>query len=336
MSAEFYKSLVFRKILLICCGAGLLSVLFVLDIANGPANYGFFEILQSFFSRSTDKNLSVIVFDMRLPAAIAAVLAGASLGLSGAVMQTLLANPLASPYTLGVGSAAGFGAAVGIVFFAGNFLSIGFFAFFFAILSIVFIYRLSNRINLGSSGIILIGIILVFIYQSLQAFVIYVADEAEVSSIVFWTFGSLSKANYASLSIMLAVFAAAFFISLYNAWSFNAVLLGDEIAQSMGVCVHSFKIKMLILASVLTATCVCFVGTIGFVGLLGAHISRILIGAEQRFFLPFSALIGALLLSFSSILSKNLISGVIFPIGIITSFIGALFFLAIVLNKGRG
>ena len=104
----------------------------------------------------------------------------------------------------------------------------------------------------------------------------------------------------------------------------------------MGVCVHSFKIKMLILASVLTATCVCFVGTIGFVGLLGAHISRILIGAEQRFFLPFSALIGALLLSFSSILSKNLISGVIFPIGIITSFIGALFFLAIVLNKGRG
>lgn len=334
MIKNFYKTLIFKRISFILFAAFVMFLLFILDVAIGPAKYSFVDVIKTVFLINSDENMKVIVFDMRIPSAFMALVAGASLGLSGAVMQTVLANPLASPYTLGIGSAAGFGAAMGIVLFGGNFLSIGFFAFLFSTLSIIFIYYLSKHIFLGSSSIILIGIILVFIYQSLQAFVIYIASEAEVSSIVFWTFGSLMKANYLNSSVIFIALTIVICIVTYKAWELNALLLGDEKAASLGIQTRSLKIKMLILVSFLTTICVCFVGTIGFVGLVAAHIARLIIGVEQRFFLFFSALIGALLLSFSSILSKSVISGVIFPIGIITSFIGAVFFLAIVLKKG--
>ncbi|WP_206603527.1 FecCD family ABC transporter permease [Campylobacter blaseri] len=309
-------------------------VFLILDISLGPAKYSFLEVFEAIFGTPKDESISVIIHSMRIPAALMAVVAGASLGLSGAVMQTILSNPLASPYTLGIGSAAGFGAAVGIVLFDGSFLGISSFAFLFSSLSILFIYYLSKRIFLGSSSIILIGIILVFIYQSLQAFVIYLANEIEVSSIVFWTFGSLMRSNYTYVSVLALALILALFIVLYKAWDLNALLLGDEKAASLGIKVDSLKIRMLILVSLLTTICVCFVGTIGFVGLVAAHVSRLLIGAEQRFFLIFSAICGALLLSLSSVFSKSVVDGVVFPIGIITSFIGAIFFLAIVLKKG--
>lgn len=334
MSAKFYKSLVLKRTIFIVVSLALAVILCLFDIATGPAKFSFFEVLNTIIGTDVDESVKVIVFNMRIPAALMALAAGASLGLSGAVMQTVLQNPLASPYTLGIGSACAFGAAIGIVLLDGSFIGISFFAFLFSMLSIFFIYYLSKRIFLGSSSIILIGIILVFIYQSLQAFVIYLANEIEVSSIVFWTFGSLMRSNYLNVLILFIALIIALVIVLIKAWDLNALLLGDEKAASLGIKTDSLKIQMLVLVSLLTTICVCFVGTIGFVGLVAAHIARLLIGQEQRFFLIFSALCGALLLSFSSVLSKSIISGVIFPIGIITSFIGAIFFLTIVLKKG--
>lgn len=204
----------------------------------------------------------------------------------------------------------------------------------FSIVSIFFIYYLSKHIFLGSTSIILIGIILVFLYQSLQAFLIYIADESEISSIVFWTFGSLMKATYLKSLIVFIVFSISIIIIFANIWNLNALLLGDEKAQSFGINTDHLKIKMLVLVSILTTICVCFVGTIGFVGLIAPHIARLLVGSEQRFFIVFSVINGAVLLSFASILSKTLISGITFPIGIITSFIGSICFLAIILKKG--
>lgn len=145
----------------------------------------------------------------------------------------------------------------------------------FSIVSIFFIYYLSKHIFLGSTSIILIGIILVFLYQSLQAFLIYIADESEISSIVFWTFGSLMKATYLKSLIVFIVFSISIIIIFANIWNLNALLLGDEKAQSFGINTDHLKIKMLVLVSVLTTACVCFVGTIGFVGLIAPHIARL-------------------------------------------------------------
>lgn len=310
----------------------LCLIFFIFDVALGPANFAFREVFEAIFT-NVGSGAKLIIFDMRIPCALLALIVGASLGLSGAIMQTILQNPLASPYTLGIGSAASFGAAVGIVL-GGELLGLSSFAFLFSLMSIFFIYYLSKRIFLGSSSIILIGIILVFLYQSLLAFVLYLADESEVSSIVFWTFGSLQKATYENFIIILVAFLIAFLLIFKNIWRLNALLLGDEKAASLGIDVSKLKLKMLILVSLLTTICICFVGTIGFVGLVAPHISRLLVGGEQRFFIIISALTGACLLSFASILSKILINGVIFPIGIITSFIGAICFLSIVLKRG--
>lgn len=330
--AVFYRNLVFKRLFFIFIATVLCAIFFVFDVILGPAKYTLNEILQTIFTHQ-NANLRLIVFDMRIPCALLALIVGASLGLSGAVIQTILQNPLASPYTLGIGSAASFGAAVGIVL-GGEFLGLGAFAFLFSLISIFFIYYLSKHVFLGSSSIILIGIILVFLYQSLQAFVLYLADESEISSIVFWTFGSLQKATYDKFIIIFIAFLITLAWIFKNIWRLNALLLGDEKAASFGINVSKLKITALILISLLTTICICFVGTIGFVGLVAPHIARLLVGGEQRFFSIFSALIGACLLSFASILSKILINGVIFPIGIITSFIGAICFLSIVLKKG--
>ncbi|WP_297575197.1 iron ABC transporter permease [uncultured Campylobacter sp.] len=332
--ADFYKKLILKRVIFILIGLVLMGTLFVFDVITGPAKLSFIEVFKNIIGIEYDESINFIVFEMRIPYALMALVAGASLGLSGAVMQTALQNPLASPYTLGIGSAAAFGAAVGIVFLDGSFWGIWIFAFIFSAASLFFIYYLSKRVFLGSSTIVLIGIILVFIYQSLQAFVVYLANEIEVSNIVFWTFGSLSRASYLNVSILFATLLVILILLLAKSWSLNALLLGDEKAKSLGINTEKLKIEVLICVSLLTTICVCFVGTIGFIGLVSPHIARLLIGGEQRFYLVFSTVIGAFLLSFSSVLSKNIISGIIFPIGIITSFIGAVFFLVIILRKG--
>lgn len=334
MQENFYQKLVFKRLSVLLVALLLLLVIFVIDIGLGPAKYSPLEIANAIFSTNNDDSLKVILFEIRIPQALMAIAAGACLGLSGAVMQTVLANALASPYTLGIGSAASFGAALAIVLFDAAFLAISAFAFFFSTLSILAIYFLSKRIFLGGQTIVLIGIVMVFIYQSLQAFVIYLANEIEVSSIVFWTFGSLARANYLNSCTLFVALFCVLVLVMFKSWELNALMLGDEKAQSLGVQTFKIKIFMLLLVSFLTTICVCFVGTIGFVGLVGAHIARLIIGAEQRFYLLFSALTGSLILLISSSLSKSVISGVVFPIGIITSLIGAVFFLFILLNKG--
>lgn len=331
---SFYKELVLKRLIYLAIALGLLLICLVVDIGLGPAKYSPNTIINAIFFNESNESIKVILFDIRIPQALMAIIAGAVLGLSGAIMQTILANPLASPYTLGIGSAASFGAALGILLFDGAFFGISSLAFIFSTISILAIYFLSKRIFLGGSTIVLIGIVMVFIYQSLQAFVIYLANEIEVSSIVFWTFGSLSRATYLNCLILFIAFSIVLVIVLMKSWELNALLLGDEKAQSLGVKTFKIKISMLVLISFLTTICVCFVGTIGFVGLVGAHIARLIIGSEQRFFLVFSSLVGSLLLLISSSISKSVIDGVVFPIGIITSLIGAIFFLSILLKKG--
>jgi iron complex transport system permease protein len=284
--------------------------------------------------------LRVVMWEVRLPIALMAVAVGAALSLAGAQMQTILNNPLASPFTLGISAAAGFGAALGLAFGVKLFpvaaeYMVPLNAFLMAMLAAFLIHLLSLRRGVTAETIVLLGIALVFTFNALLALVQYFATEQAVAAVVFWTMGSLTKATWPKLGLTCLVIAIALPLLARRAWGLTALRLGDDRAASLGVDVKRLRLETLILVSLLASFPVAFVGTIGFVGLVGPHLARMMIGEDQRFFIPASILAGALVLSVSSVVSKTLIPGAIFPIGVVTSLIGLPFFMALVLGSRR-
>lgn len=336
--AAVYRRLNRRKSLLLAglflfCGLTLIA-----DIMTGPAMLPASEVLSCLFlPGSAVANTRVIVWSMRLPVALMALVIGFALGTSGSVMQTILHNPLASPYTLGVGAAAGFGASLAIVMGWGT-AGTSLLSFSFAMLICLLIYWMGRGRDVSSGSMVLSGIALLFLFQALQALLQYDASESQNQSIVFWSFGSLQKTTWAKLALAAAVCAVSIPLILRDSWQYTALRMGDEKAESLGVQVGRLKLKAFFLISLLSAVSVCFTGTIGFIGLAGPHIARALVGEDQRFYIPFSAVCGAALLSAASILSKVIRPGLIFPIGIITSLIGVPFFFLLVYQSrgGRG
>ena len=340
-SRHIYEHITGRKILIIIALSSATFLLFLLDISVGPARLSLTDIFRSvFIPSSVEKVTRFIVWDLRLPIALMALITGASLSAAGAEMQTILNNPLASPYTLGVSAAAGFGAALAIVLGVGvvplgTTLLIPLNAFFFSLLTSILIIVLARRKKFSSETMVLAGIAVLFLFHAGMTVLEYYAAEEELQAIVFWMFGSLSKTTWPKLLFTVLIFLAILPILFRDAWELTSLRLGETKAKSLGVNVERLRLRVLVLVSILTGSVVAFVGTIGFVGLAGPHIARMLVGEEQRYFLPASILCGSFLLSVSSILSKILIPGTIFPIGIITSFIGVPFLLFLLLRSKR-
>ncbi|GDE04595.1 iron/siderophore ABC transporter permease component [Escherichia coli] len=252
-------------------------------------------------------------------------------------MQTILNNSLASPFTLGVSSAAAFGAALAIVLGIGipgvpesGFIPAN--AFLFALLSALLLDSLTRWTRVPTSGVVLFGIALVFTFNALVSIMQFVADEDTLQGLVFWTMGSLARASWEKLAVLAAAMAIVLPWSLRRAWQLTALRLGEERAMSFGIDVRRLRLGSLLRISLLAALSVAFVGPIGFIGLVAPHISRLLLGEDHRFYLPGSILIGGLVLSLASVASKNIIPGVILPVGIVTSLVGVPFFLSIVMR----
>ena len=333
-----YRQLVLRKRLILCALAVLLLGSVLLDLALGPARYSLSEVLGALFAPDTAApQVRVVMWDIRLPVALMAVAVGAALSLAGAQMQTILNNPLASPFTLGISAAASFGAALGLAFGVALFpLAAQFMvqlnAFIMAMLSALLIHFLSMRRGVTAETIVLLGIALVFTFNALLALVQFFATEQAVAAVVFWTMGSLTKATWPKLGVICLVILIILPVFAKRAWALTALRLGDDKAASFGINVRSLRFQTLIMVSLLASFPVAFVGTIGFIGLVGPHIARMLIGEDQRFFLPASLLAGSLILSASSVVSKTLIPGAIFPIGVVTSLIGVPLFISLILG----
>ena len=333
-----YSRLVLRKRLILCALAVLLLGSVLLDLALGPARYSLSEVLGALLSPETAApQVRVVMWDIRLPVALMAVAVGAALSLAGAQMQTILNNPLASPFTLGLSAAASFGAAMGLAFGVALFplaaqYMVPLNAFIMAMLCALLIHFLSLRRGVTAETIVLLGIALVFTFNALLALVQFFATEQAVAAVVFWTMGSLTKATWPKLGVICLVILITLPIFAKRAWALTALRLGDDKAASFGINVRSLRFQTLIMVSLLASFPVAFVGTIGFIGLVGPHIARMLIGEDQRFFLPASLLTGALILSASSVVSKTLIPGAIFPIGVVTSLIGVPFFISLILS----
>lgn len=319
--------------------ASILVVSFIFDLATGPSSLGILDTLRTLLrpgeaSRST----LVIVWDVRMPAAIMALLVGVALSLAGAEMQTILNNPLASPFTLGVSSAASLGAALAIVLGIGlpgvpeSWIVTGN-AFIFAFASVLLLQSLTGMRGAGVDSLVMFGIALVFTFNALLALIQFVASADALQQLVFWGMGSLTRADWQSITILGLVIVFTIPCSLRASWKLTALRLGEDRARSLGVNVARLRFFSLLRISLLAATSVAFVGTIGFIGLVGPHIARLLIGEDHRFFLPASALTGAVVMSLADIASKAIAPGVIVPIGIVTSLVGLPVFFSLIFRR---
>ncbi len=340
-TAHHYARLVLRRVTLLAALGVLLALSVAVDVSLGPARYALGDVFRTIlFPAQADLQMRVVVWDIRMPMALMAVTVGGCLSLAGAQMQTILANPLASPFTLGLSAAASFGAALamvlGVALVPGALmLMVPLNAFAMAMATAFLIYGLSSMRGVTTETIILLGIALVFTFNAALALLEYFASEQALAAVVFWTMGSLTKATWTKVAVTAAILLICTPLFARRAWALTAIRMGETRAAAMGVPVRRLRLETLLLVSLLAAVPVSFVGTIGFIGIVGPHLARLLLGEDQRFFLPGSILSGALILSATSVLSKVLLPGAVLPIGVITALVGVPFFAILIFTHGR-
>jgi iron complex transport system permease protein len=340
-----YTKFTGRKTLFI---VGLIVVIVLLvgvAITLGPLKMSFFEVYSTIMHRflpgifSAPSELAErTLWYVRLPRLLMGISVGFSLAVAGAVMQPVLRNPLASPFTLGISSGAGFGAALAIIL--GKSLSGGTYfvvanAFVFSLLTSFIILGLSRFKGATPETMILAGVALSYLFGAATTLIEYFAEAQAVKEVVFWLVGSLAKGTWNSLRFILPVILVCTPFLIVKSWDLNVMSAGDEAAKSLGVNVERTRIILMVVASLLTATTVCFTGTIGFIGLVAPHITRMIIGGDNRFVVPASGFVGALLLVGADIVAVNMIAPVVLPIGVMTSFMGVPLFIYLIMQRRR-
>lgn len=336
-----YRAIAARRIGSLAVLACVLGALLVADIATGPSSFPLPDLVAGIFRPDVlPLEQRVILWSVRLPYALMAVLVGASLGLAGAEMQTVLNNPLASPFTLGMSAAASVGASLVVIsgwhlaLWNENLaLSLG--AFGCASIATLLIVWLAWRHGATTETVVLFGIGLMFSFEALLWLLQFIADANALQQIVFWSMGSLARATWGKIALLSCVLLACAVWASIDVAALTALRAGDEQARSMGIRVERLRLVALVRISLLSATALSFVGTIGFVGLVGPHVARLIVGEEHRYYLPGAALAGAIMLAGASVLSKSLIPGVTLPIGIITALVGVPLFMVLVSRRRR-
>lgn len=315
-------------------------VAFVVSTIVGPVDLSVGDVVAGIFEPSSlSERDYTVLWKLRLPMSVMALLVGMALALAGAQMQTILGNPLAEPFTLGISAAAAFGGAAAIVLgwtvIGQPQFNLAATAWAAAMLATTIIVVAAVVRGASAETMILLGIGLVFLFQALLALIQYRATTEALQQIVFWTMGSLTRATWIANGVIGIALALAVPLFMVLSWQLTALRLGDARARALGVNVTRLRVVVLIAVSLLAATAVAFCGIIGFVGLVGPHVARMLVGEDQRYFMPASMAAGALMLSASHAASLLIIPGLAMPIGIITALIGVPFFIVIVMAGRR-
>jgi iron complex transport system permease protein len=329
--------------------AVLLGVTVLLSLASGASDASALAVARDwlFPSMSDGSALSerdrIIVYDIRLPRVVLGVLIGSALAVSGAVMQGLFRNPLADPGLVGVSAGAGLGAIVVIVLggtVLGPLLAIfGIYtlplaAFLGGLTTTMVLYRVATRRGQTSiATMLLAGIALGAMAGAFSGIMVYLADDRQLRDLTFWGLGSLASATRSKIAAAGPIIALALIASPFMARGLNALALGEAAAHHLGIPVQRFKNIAIVSVAAATGASVAVSGGIGFVGIVVPHLLRLLIGPDNRYLLPASALLGASMLLLADAVSRTIVAPAELPIGIITAAVGGPFFLWILLRK---
>ena len=337
---------VFVSLIMSMC-IGAIDIPF-LDTTKIVLNKLFFNI----FGEPSEEYYTNVILVLRMPRTILCILTGASLGMAGCIMQGLLRNPLVSPFTLGVSTAAAFGAATAIVFGSSilgaeyyaaiNVADMSFsldtvlktvFAFIFGLMSIGIVMYLTKNTMVSRSTIILSGVIISYIFQAGLMFTKYISDDTQLRDITMWMMGGFSGTTWGTILIVLPVVLVCGILLEKYTVDINMLSSGDDVASNLGVDVVKLRNHGLIISTLTTTVCIAFTGTIGFIGLMAPHMCRKMIGNDARFLLPASALLGAAILTLSDLFARVVVRPSELPVGIIMYIIGGAFFIWLVFGK---
>ena len=327
------KSITFLAVLTLVL---LATVLF--SLCSGSYETPITELIKGIFGLSSDRKINLVVQNIRLPRILTAILAGAGLGLAGCVLQAVLRNPLASASTLGVSQGATFGAAFAIVVLgmgAADGFGIPLCAFLGSIAVALVILGLSKFRQVSPEGIVLAGVAISSMFTGATTLIQYFANEVQLNTLVFWTFGDLGSTSWDDLGGMATIVAVLCLYCVIHRWDYNALLSGEETAISLGINVKRLTLVNMLLCCLCSSVIVSQVGLISFIGLVAPHIVRMVVGNNHVYLIPGSILGGATLLLLGDLFAKTVISPVILPIGAITSFLGGPLFLYLLFKGGK-
>lgn len=307
--------------------AALLAAALALGIFLGGSELSAADIVAALRNPGGDGMAQTVIWQLRIPRVLRAMLVGSGLAGCGVVFQAVLRNPLAEPYTLGVSAGGSLGATLAIVTGMTGLPMVSL-CFAGCILSVALVLAMSTSRGFSSTTIILSGVILSFLFSSTTMFIFSVASSREVHASVLWLMGSLSGTDAVSLPVLMAALAPPIFGLLTMTRDMNLVSLGDEKVHLLGLKPATLKILLLGIASLVTGLCVAVAGIIGFVGLIIPHAMRRMSGADHQVLLPAAMLAGGTFLLLSDTLAQVVIRPYELPVGVITGIAGGIFFLA--------
>ena len=345
LELEYGKYIRFKRLFLVLIVFIMLAIALV-AIASGSSGLTIEEVLLTIIGQGTAKT-RVVVFNLRLPRVVTAIVAGIGLAAVGCVMQSILRNPLASSSTLGVSQGAAFGAAFAIIALdAGmqsqtldgvaisNPYTTSLCAFVGSMFSTMVVLGLSRFKKITPQTMILSGVALSSLFSGGTTLLQYFADDVKVAAVVFWTFGSLGSTSWREIVIMSIVVAGALVFFMFNRWNYNALQSGENTAKGLGVNTDRLMVSSMVVCSLTASVIVSYIGIINFIGLIAPHLMRRIVGSDYRYLLPASALMGSVLLLLSDTVARLVVQPVILPIGAITSFLGAPLFLYFIFKGG--
>jgi iron complex transport system permease protein len=346
--ASEYNQYIRRKWIVLLTLALVLLAVCVISVSVGSSGLSLPETVKALSGYGTARN-KTIIWNLRMPRVAAGIGVGIALAMTGCIMQNTLRNPLASASTLGVTQGASFGAAFAIVQLGAgvqignagasaaiavtNPYMVTICAFLGGIATTAVILGLARSGSVTPSTMILVGVALSSLFTGATTLIQYFADDVLISTVVYWTFGSLGRAGWREIGLIFLFSGLAFFYFIFNRWNYNAMESGAPTAKSLGVPVDSLILTSMLVCSLISAVSVAFVGCINFIGLIAPHISRRFVGSDHRFLIPCSALVGAVLMIAADIASRLLAVPAVLPIGALTSFLGAPLFLYMIIKK---
>lgn len=348
---EIYEAGIAKRVIALLTLIILLLVTALSSLVVGASSVGVGDVINTVgayllpnYFAPADTLAEAVIVGLRLPRILLGIITGISLAGAGAVMQGILRNPLVSPYTLGMSGGASFGAALAIVLgssllgaqfsTAGTFLVAGS-AFLFGFSTMMLVYGIARMKGTAPQTLILAGVALGYLFSAGVSALKYIAPHEALKDLVIWLMGGLWGANWQQVGLLVPLVLLCMVILMRFAWDINALAAGEEVAINLGVNVKRLRLGVLIVASLAASATVAFTGVIGFIGLVAPHISRMLIGSDNRFLIPCSCLMGGVFLLASDTLARTVLAPAEIPVGIITSLIGVPFFLYLLLRRRK-